>query len=130
MFDKIFTRYDPGYLRQCPPLVVLSVGAAVTGSFDNNLAQRLNWMEFALKGIDIHVSPGHRTLTNDTNKYFQHPDIRQVVRKVTEFITQRLQNTYMSLSESNSNNQQPLRRIAHLARLSGDMANRSPLPTE
>ena len=55
LFDKLFVRCDPIYLRQTSPLVILSVGAAVTSSLHTNIMERLVWLESVLRFIDARV---------------------------------------------------------------------------
>ena len=55
LFDNLFVRCNPGYLRNASPLVVLSVGAAVTASLTSNVLARLEWLETVLGSIDPRV---------------------------------------------------------------------------
>jgi hypothetical protein len=56
LFDAIFVRCNPGYLRQISPLLVLSTGAVVSEPLDRNLEQRLAWLDAVLQSVNPHVS--------------------------------------------------------------------------
>ncbi len=58
MFDNFFVRCDPSYLRQTSPLVILSVGAAVTSALETNVMERLAWLETVFYSIDTRVCLG------------------------------------------------------------------------
>lgn len=67
IFDDFLVRYNPAYLHQLPPLVVLSVGAAVTSSLDNNTTERLAWLETVLTTVDptVRLANNFSFLDND-----------------------------------------------------------------
>jgi hypothetical protein len=57
LFDKLFVKYTPEYLRnEVSPLVAFSVGIAVSSSFETNLQARLEWIYVSLDAIDTKVS--------------------------------------------------------------------------
>ena len=56
LFDAIFVRCNPGYLRQISPLLVLSTGAVVSEPLGRNLEQRLAWLDAVLQSVNPHVS--------------------------------------------------------------------------
>lgn len=56
LFDAIFVRCNPGYLRQVSPLLVLSTGAVVSEPLDRNLPERLAWLDAVLQSVNPHVS--------------------------------------------------------------------------
>ena len=56
LFDAIFVRCNPAYLRQVSPLLVLSTGAVVSEPLDRNLEQRLAWLDAVLQSVNPHVS--------------------------------------------------------------------------
>lgn len=56
LFDAIFVRCNPAYLRQVSPLLVLSTGAVVSEPLDHNLEQRLAWLDAVLQSVNPHVS--------------------------------------------------------------------------
>jgi hypothetical protein len=58
LFDNFFVRCDPSYLRQTSPLVILSVGAAVTSALETNVMERLAWLETVFYSIDTRVCLG------------------------------------------------------------------------
>jgi len=63
LFDQLFVRCDPNYLRQTSPLVILSVGAAVTSSLATNVMERLTWLETVFHSIDTRVRCSFHILT-------------------------------------------------------------------
>ena len=56
LFDAIFVRCNPGYLRQVSPLLVLSTGAVVSEPLDRNLPERLAWLDAVLQSVNPQVS--------------------------------------------------------------------------
>ena len=55
LFDNFFVRCDPAFLQQTSPLVILSVGAALTSSLKTNVMERLAWLETVFHIIDTGV---------------------------------------------------------------------------
>ncbi|EME47720.1 hypothetical protein DOTSEDRAFT_123822 [Dothistroma septosporum NZE10] len=98
IFDKLFVRVNPNYLQSVPPLVMLTVSAAITSSFDTLVNDRLEWLGRVLNSIDM-----------------SDADIRDVAPKIMDVLSQRLQGAYMSISE-NSPNDPSLRTISQLNR--------------
>ncbi|KAI7360411.1 hypothetical protein KC354_g8893 [Hortaea werneckii] len=98
LFDRLFVRVNPVYLRQVSPLVALSVSAAITASFQTNVDARLEWLAEVLSQMNI-----------------SDPDIRDVAPKIMDVISQRLQGAYMEMSESNPSDPR-LRRLSALNR--------------
>ncbi|MCJ1377162.1 hypothetical protein MMC17_000254 [Xylographa soralifera] len=82
LFDSFFVNCNPAYLRQCQSLVTLSVGAAVTSALDNNLSERLDWLEVVLSILNP-----------------QDPDVREVAPRIMNVLSQRLESQYMRLAE-------------------------------
>lgn len=56
LFDNLFVRCNPSYLRNASPLVVLSVGAAVTAALGTHVMERLAWLETVFHSINPDVS--------------------------------------------------------------------------
>ena len=56
LFDEVFVRWNPSYLSQMSPLLILSTGAIVSGALERNLPERLDWLETVLRSINPHVS--------------------------------------------------------------------------
>jgi hypothetical protein len=84
IFDNLLVRCDPSYLRHLPPLVILSVGAAVTSSLENNVMDRLAWLETVFATIDP-----------------RDPEIREVAPRIMDVLCQRLESEYMRISMAN-----------------------------
>ncbi|GAB7357413.1 hypothetical protein MBLNU459_g8343t3 [Dothideomycetes sp. NU459] len=98
LFDKLFVRINPQYLQRLSPLVALSVSAALTSSFDQNINERLEWLGSVLSHIDL-----------------KDPEIREVVPKIMDVLQQRMQGAYMQIAEVNV--QDPaLRKVSVLSR--------------
>lgn len=59
IFDNYLAHCDPAFVQQLSPLVSISVGAAVTSSLENNVSERLTWLEnvFATLNPKVCVSP-------------------------------------------------------------------------
>lgn len=98
IFDKLFVRVNPSYLQHVSPLVALTVSAAITSSFETNAEQRLEWLSHVLNQIDV-----------------RDDDIRDVAPKIMDVLSQRLQGTYMQISETKPSDP-ALRTISQLHR--------------
>nr|POF17523.1 uncharacterized protein c20g4.08 [Quercus suber] len=98
LFDDLFVRVNPQYLRTVSPLVTLSVSAAITASFDTYLDQRLEWLVNVLEFIHV----------RDT-------DIVEVAPQIMEILSQRLQAAYMTVAEQQPNSP-ALRKVSGLYR--------------
>ena len=107
LFDKLFVRINPQYLQRLSPLVSLSVSAALTSSFEQNVDERLQWLSAVLSTINL----------NDA-------EIREVAPKIMDVLQQRMQGAYMSIAENNV--QDPaLRIVSGLSRQINDINNQS-----
>ncbi|OBW64530.1 MAG: DNA-directed RNA polymerase [Aureobasidium pullulans] len=107
LFDKLFVRINPAYLQRLSPLVSLSVSAALTSSFEQNVDERLQWLSAVLSTINL----------NDA-------EIREVAPKIMDVLQQRMQGAYMSIAENNV--QDPaLRIVSGLSRQINDIKNQS-----
>ncbi|MCJ1396568.1 hypothetical protein MMC18_009459 [Xylographa bjoerkii] len=104
LFDSFFVNCNPAYLRQCQSLVTLSVGAAVTSSLDNNLSERLDWLEIVLSILNP-----------------QDPDVRGVAPRIMNVLSQRLESQYMRLAEMDHRDP-VLHKIPPLARRAREIA--------
>ena len=98
LFDKLFVRVNPQYLLRLSPLVSLSVSAALTSSFENNIHERLDWLATVLQTIN---------LGND--------EIREIAPKIMDVLQQRMQGAYMQLAETKGHDP-ALQKIATLSR--------------
>jgi len=56
IFDDYLAHCDPAFVQQLSPLVSISVGAAVTSSLENNVSERLTWLENVLATLNPKVS--------------------------------------------------------------------------
>ncbi|KAK4962845.1 hypothetical protein LTR10_000472 [Elasticomyces elasticus] len=101
LFDNLFVRVNPEYLKQVTPLVALSVSAALTASLDTSLELRLEWLETVLGMIDV-----------------RDEEIVDVAPKIMDVLMTRLQGAYMIVHEQSGWSDQEknglLRRISAL----------------
>ncbi|KAH6642448.1 hypothetical protein C7974DRAFT_102613 [Boeremia exigua] len=107
LFDAIFVRCNPGYLRQVSPLLVLSTGAVVSEPLEHNLEQRLAWLDAVLQSVNPHDN-----------------EIRDIVPKIMDVMIQRLTAKYIELNETTPGNPL-LRRISALVSRCNDMTRAS-----
>lgn len=127
LFDTVFIKCNPGFLGQIAPLMILSIGAVVTTSLQENLVERLAWLETVLRNIDPHVSIPKRQEYVGAKGSWQDPEISDVLPKILEVIKERLTNAYMRLNET-SPGDASLRRIAALVKRVGEFAPRPSYP--
>ncbi|RAR11499.1 carbohydrate esterase family 4 protein [Stemphylium lycopersici] len=83
LFDEVFVRCDPAYLSEVSPLLALSTGAVVSDSLENNLPQRLVWLNAVFRSVN----------PND-------PEVRDIIPKIMDVVVQRLTTAYIQLNES------------------------------
>ncbi|GAB7365726.1 hypothetical protein MBLNU230_g7063t1 [Neophaeotheca triangularis] len=105
LFDALFIRTNPLFLRQVKPLAALSIAVAVTVSMETNLKERLEWLESILHGLD-----------------FQSPELVDVAPGVMDVLSQRLQGSYMAVAERDATDGN-LKTIARLNREVGGIRN-------
>ncbi|MCJ1254363.1 hypothetical protein MMC24_002178 [Lignoscripta atroalba] len=119
LFDSFFVKCNPAYLQQLQPLVILSVSAAVTASLESNVMERLEWLDTVFSSIDPRVgsasgfsvsSQYNQTLTID-----QDPDLREVIPRIMDVLTQRLEGQFMTIAETDPHDP-VLRKIPPLTR--------------
>lgn len=99
---------NPRYLEKVNPLLALSVSAAITASFETQVAQRMDWLGAALENINL----------NDD-------DSKEIAPKIMDVLSNRLQGAYMRISEASPND--PVlhkisamhRRVIEVRRLAG-----------
>ncbi|OJD20056.1 hypothetical protein AJ78_00073 [Emergomyces pasteurianus Ep9510] len=103
LFNNLFVKLDPSFLSNLSPLVVLSVSAAVTSSFEANVMDRLNWLERVFRTVKV-----------------KDPEIYEVAPKIMDVLIQRLEALYMSIAE-NTPHDPVLRRIPRLTRWARDL---------
>jgi len=104
LFDEVFVRWNPSYLSQMSPLLILSTGAIVSGALERNLPERLDWLETVLRSINPH-----------------DPEIRDMIPRIMDVINQRLTACYIQLNESTPGNPL-LRRISSLVHIGNETA--------
>lgn len=124
MFDKIFAHVSPAHLREMNQIVVLSVSAAVTDSLSSHVAERLAWLEVALSSIEYSVGMCTSLVcafVADT--WMQNPELSEHIPGVMNTITDRLQDTYMSIAEE-SPSAPTLPMISRLVRRAKEVRNK------
>ncbi|PGH04171.1 hypothetical protein GX51_03678 [Blastomyces parvus] len=103
LFNNLFVKLDPSFLSNLSPLVVLSVSAAVTSSFETKVMDRLNWLERVFQTVKV-----------------RDPEIYEVAPKIMAVLIQRLEALYMATAENNPHD--PIsRRIPRLTRWARDL---------
>ncbi|KAF2840259.1 hypothetical protein M501DRAFT_1010407 [Patellaria atrata CBS 101060] len=103
LFDTLFIRVNPNYIKSLSPLVALSISAAVTASLETNISERLQWLEMVFNSIDP-----------------RDPELEEVTPKIMDVLSQRLQGAYMQVAEGSPQNP-ILRKISQLARRAIDL---------
>jgi hypothetical protein len=103
LFDTVFVRCDPAYLRQVSPLLALSTGAVVSESLNRNLTERLVWLNAVFQSVNPNVSllpPNRHVVAPDTDELLQDAEIRDIIPKIMDVVIQRLTAAYIQLNES------------------------------
>jgi WD40 repeat protein len=67
LFDALFIRCNPTYIRQVSPLLALSTGAVVSQDLGRHTQERLIWLDAVLTSVDPHVSGSNLALLVNTN---------------------------------------------------------------
>ncbi|WEW61777.1 hypothetical protein PRK78_007273 [Emydomyces testavorans] len=103
LFDNLFVKYGSAYLGTLSPIVLLSVSAAVTSSFETNVMARLDWLSQVFGTVNV-----------------RDPDIAGVAPGILDVLIQRLQALYMSIAQ-HSPHDPVLRKIPPLTRWARDL---------
>lgn len=82
LFSEVLSRCNPQYVTSLSPLVALSATAALTQPLEPNMAERLAWLEAILEVINP-----------------RDGEIGELVPRIMEIVSQRLQSCYMQLAE-------------------------------
>lgn len=105
LFDNFFVRVGPSFLGHVSPIVLLSVGVAVTSSLATSVGTRLGWLNMVLNN----VNPADQ-------------EIRELAPRIMDILGQRLNSLYMTIAGSNP--QDPiLRMIPPLSRRARELRN-------
>ncbi|KAI9727018.1 MAG: hypothetical protein M1834_008544 [Cirrosporium novae-zelandiae] len=99
LFDNFFCRYSPEFLRSVAPLVALSTAATLMQTFDTHLAERLTWLETLLPRLNP-----------------MDPEIKQVMPRILDALSQKLESHFMVVAETDPGNMAILRKIPQLVR--------------
>ncbi|KAF2033505.1 hypothetical protein EK21DRAFT_86297 [Setomelanomma holmii] len=103
LFDEVFIRYDPVYLRQVSPLLALSTAAVVSDALERSTEPRIIWLGSVLNSVNP-----------------SDAEIRDIVPKIMDVIKQRLTDAYMALNETTPGSPL-LRRISTLVNKCNEM---------
>lgn len=93
-FQHYFSKFNPHFIRDLSPLLLLSLGATISLDFEdeNLLDQRIAWMETILASFQLHVSAGN---IDD--------QVRELIPKIMGIYVQRLEHLFMRVSQRAAN---------------------------
>ena len=98
----------------------------MTTSMQNNVHERLNWLESVMKAISpnvrSHLSP---LMVDHKADEEQEPETRDIGGRILDVLVQRLESEYMRIAESNSSNS-VLRKIVALTKQTKDIRRSFP----
>ena len=119
-FEDYFYKFNPDFIRELNPLLLLSIGSAISGGIENQkVLERIAWLETILAVLQGHVNAQDIVSTDD--QWFisqiltlEQPDeVREHVPKIIAHYITRLEHLFMVIS--NGNAQDPvLKRISQL----------------
>lgn len=92
----------------------------MTTSLDTNVQERLAWLDFVLKTVNLGVCFFPSDCELFKANFNQDPDIRDVAPQIMEILLQRLNALYMAVAKKNPHDM-TLRLIAPLARRASDL---------
>jgi hypothetical protein len=71
-FRRYFSKWDPDFVRELTPLLLLSLGATISYEFeDDYIEPRMAWMEKILAAFQVHVNAG--TCVSTPDPVSEHP---------------------------------------------------------
>jgi len=92
-FKKYFCQYNPDFIRDLSPLLLLSLGATVSMDFEDELIhQRIAWMETIIASFLSHYNAG--TLEQQ---------VRDLIPKIMGIYIQRIEHLFMRISQISAN---------------------------
>ncbi|KAH8657062.1 hypothetical protein BGZ60DRAFT_434716 [Tricladium varicosporioides] len=87
-FANYFSKFNPSFVCNLSPLLLLSLGATITVDFDDPLLpQRITWLEMVVNTFYI------RLINNDLEE-----QVRDLIPKIMGIYIQRLEHTFMRVS--------------------------------
>jgi hypothetical protein len=101
-------------------LLALSTGAVVSDALDNNLPERLRWLEAVLSSVNPNVGLPSASHDGIMTNVKQDADIRDIVPKIIDVVNQRLTSAYIKLNE-NTPGSPLLRHISQLVNKGNEM---------
>ncbi|KAL3421349.1 hypothetical protein PVAG01_07794 [Phlyctema vagabunda] len=86
LFTNFFSKYDPGFIRDLSPLMLLSLGATISVDLEGLLLiERVTWMEVIVSALAAPTA-------------FLDDQVREVVPKIMSIYIQRLEHLFMRIS--------------------------------
>jgi hypothetical protein len=73
LFDEVFIRCNPSYIRQVSPLLALSAGAVVSGNLNRNTSERLVWLDAVLTSVNPNVRFYRLFILCSTDHFYRMP---------------------------------------------------------
>ena len=136
-FEQYFYQFNPDFIRDLNPLLLLSIGSAISGGIENQrVLERLAWLEAVLAVLQAHVNAqnmvSRKSLIYILNilTFKQQEEVREHVPKIVAHYITRLEHLFMIVS--NSNAQDPvLKRISLIVNACNRIleATHSPTPS-
>lgn len=72
LFEDFFYRLNPDFIRELNPLLLLSIGSAISGGIENQkVLERISWLETILAVLQAHVSA--QDIVSTKSHSFLHP---------------------------------------------------------
>jgi hypothetical protein len=105
-FQNFFSRYNPDFIRELSPLLLLSLGATITLEMnDELLPQRVAWLETILGSFQGHINRGNVVSCFDPFEYTVLTSFRRT-KFVNSFLRSRaftfnVSNIYLCVSANN-----------------------------
>ncbi|TAQ83363.1 hypothetical protein B7494_g8313 [Chlorociboria aeruginascens] len=103
-FQRYFAKFNPEFIRELSPLLLLSLGATITIQFDDDLLMpRISWLETILSTFQGQVNAGALVsiflLHPETQlTAFQDDQVRELIPKIMGIYVQRIEHLFMRIS--------------------------------
>lgn len=135
-FENYFYKFNPAFVRELNPLLILSIGSAISAGMESQkVLERLAWLETILAVLQAHVNAQDIVSTNShiIRSYIltliQQEEVREHVPKIVAHYVTRLEHLFMVIS--NGNAQDPvLKRISLLVTACNRILEAIRSPTE
>jgi hypothetical protein len=88
-FKKYFCQYNPDFIRELSPLLLLSLGATVSIDFEDPfIHQRIAWMDVIVNSFHGHYAAGT-----------MEQQVRELIPKIMGIYIQRIEHLFMRISQ-------------------------------